>query len=465
MNTLCACVLIVILLALVYILYRMQKSYVSFPKRVFTGLVMGIAFGALIQFVFKNNSDVIMVSTDWFGIIGNGYVRLLKMIVIPLVMVSIISAIIHLKSSKGLGKMTGLIIAILIFTTLIASGIGITYANLFQLNAESIQVGEEEKVRAQDLESNLDTATTTIPQKILAFIPTNPFEDMTGARPTSTLGVVIFSVFVGIASLGIKRKQPEHFDIFQKVIAAIYAITMRIVTLILRLTPYGILALMTSTIATTSIAGIIHLSAFVIASYVALCTMLLVDMLFITLVGLNPIQFVKKALPALTFAFTSRTSAGTIPLNIKVQTKGMGVADSIANFSATFGASIGQNGCAGIYPSMLAIMIAPTVGINPMEPQFILSVMLIVTISSFGVAGVGGGATFAALIVLSALDLPVGLAGLLISIEPLIDMGRTVVNVSGSMTAGVVSAKLLGEMNTDFYNSNQGLNDEDANEI
>ncbi len=426
---------------------------------------MGIAFGALIQFVFKNNSDVIMVSTDWFGIIGNGYVRLLKMIVIPLVMVSIISAIIHLKSSKGLGKMTGLIIAILIFTTLIASGIGITYANLFQLNAESIQVGEEEKVRAQDLESNLDTATTTIPQKILAFIPTNPFEDMTGARPTSTLGVVIFSVFVGIASLGIKRKQPEHFDIFQKVIAAIYAITMRIVTLILRLTPYGILALMTSTIATTSIAGIIHLSAFVIASYVALCTMLLVDMLFITLVGLNPIQFVKKALPALTFAFTSRTSAGTIPLNIKVQTKGMGVADSIANFSATFGASIGQNGCAGIYPSMLAIMIAPTVGINPMEPQFILSVMLIVTISSFGVAGVGGGATFAALIVLSALDLPVGLAGLLISIEPLIDMGRTVVNVSGSMTAGVVSAKLLGEMNTDFYNSNQGLNDEDANEI
>ena len=106
---------------------------------------------------------------------------------------------------------------------------------------------------------------------------------------------------------------------------------------------------------------------------------------------------------------------------------------------------------------MLAVMIAPTVGINPLDPQFIFSVIIIVAISSFGVAGVGGGATFSALIVLSALNLPVGLAGLLISIEPLIDMGRTAVNVSGSMTAGVVSAKLLGEINQDTYTNSHLL--------
>lgn len=151
------------------------------------------------------------------------------------------------------------------------------------------------------------------------------------------------------------------------------------------------------------------------------------------------------------FAFTSRSSAGTLPLNINTQTNRFGVPDGIANFAGSFGLSIGQNGCAGIYPAMLAVMIAPTVG-QPIDAQFIVTLIAIVAISSFGVAGVGGGATFAAILVLSALNLPVALAGLLISVEPLIDMGRTAVNVSGSMTAGVTTAKLSGELDTDVYN-------------
>lgn len=456
---------ILALLAMVFVLYRMQTKYVSFSKRVFAGLGMGIAFGAVLQLIFGSDHEVVKTSTDWFGIIGNGYVRLLKMIVMPLIMVSIISAITNLKSSKGLGKMAGLIIGVLVFTTLIAAAVGIFSANLFDLNAESIQAGEAETARAEDLEGSVETATTSIPQKVLEFIPTNPFEDMAGGRQTSTLGVVIFSAFVGIAALGIKRKKPEQFETFHKIVGAVYAVTMRIVTLILRLTPFGVLALMASTIATTSVDGIVNLSTFVIASYVALITMVIIHLILVTVVGLNPIQFIKKAMPALTFAFTSRTSAGSIPLNVKAQTKGMGVSESIANFAASFGSSIGQNGCAGIYPAMLAVMIAPTVGINPMDPGFIIQVMIIVAISSFGVAGVGGGATFAALIVLSALNLPVGLAGLLISIEPLIDMGRTAVNVSGSMTAGVVSAKILGEMDTKVYNSNHDITDDEDSDV
>ena len=114
---------------------------------------------------------------------------------------------------------------------------------------------------------------------------------------------------------------------------------------------------------------------------------------------------------------------------------------AIANLSAT----IGQNGCAGIYPAMLAVMVAPTMGINPMEFNFILSLVAIIAISSFGIAGVGGGATFAALIVLPAMGLPVTIAALLISIEPLIDMARTALNVSGSMTAGTITSRLLGD--------------------
>jgi hypothetical protein len=119
---------------------------------------------------------------------------------------------------------------------------------------------------------------------------------------------------------------------------------------------------------------------------------------------------------------------------------------------------MGQNGCAGIYPAMLAVMIAPTVGIDPFTGNFLLTLVGIVTIGSVGVAGVGGGATFAALIVLSAMNLPVALAGLLISIEPLIDMGRTALNVSGSITAGTLTSRVLGQTDMRIFDSDAPLN-------
>jgi hypothetical protein len=107
---------------------------------------------------------------------------------------------------------------------------------------------------------------------------------------------------------------------------------------------------------------------------------------------------------------------------------------------------------------MLAVMIAPTVGINPMDFGFLCTLVAIITVSSFGVAGIGGGATFAALIVLSAMDMPVALAGLLISIEPLIDMGRTALNVSGSITAGTITSKVMGETDMAIFNSDETIN-------
>jgi len=441
------------------VLWNMARKHVKFTKRVFVGLGMGIAFGAILQIIFKSDSHVVAVSTDWFGLVGNGYVAFLKMIVTPLIMVSIISAITKLSSTKGLGKMAGIIIGFLVFTTLISAVVGATSANIFHLNAESIQAGQNETDRAQVLEEKLgDVEQMSVPQKIVEFIPTNVFQDMAGGRPTSTLGVVIFSAFLGIAALQVKRKKPKQAEMFNDMIDACYAVIMRIVTLILRMTPYGVLALIASTIATTNIEGILNLGTFVLASYVAIFIMFIVHGLLVTVFGLNPITFFKKAMSTLIFAFTSRTSAGSIPMNIETQTKRMGVSEGIANFSASFGASIGQNGCAGIYPAMLAVMIAPTVGINPMDPAFFIKLIVIVAISSFGVAGVGGGATFAALIVLSSMNLPVGLAGLLISIEPLIDMGRTALNVSGAMTSGVCSARILNEIDLDVYNDeNAGL--------
>src|SRR5690606_24218375 len=313
------------------------------------------------------------------------------MIVVPLVMVSIIQAITNLEKTAQLGKMAGWIIGILITTTMVAALIGVGAAAIFDLNAEEITVGQAEQDRAASLEERYSTQVEGVstPQRILNFIPSNIFFDMTGQRSTSVIAVVIFSIFVGIAVLGVRRKNPEQAEMFTKIVNAIYAVVMRIVTLVLRLTPYGILALMANMIASTDFAGILELGKFVLASYVALGVMFILHLVLVGVFGLNPINYLKKVLPVLTFAFTSRSSAGTIPLNISAQKNALGVEQGVANMSASFGATMGQNGCAGIYPAMLAVMIAPSVGIDPFSLEFLVQLVLIIGISSFGIAGVG----------------------------------------------------------------------------
>ncbi|RIW32717.1 L-cystine transporter [Bacillus salacetis] len=434
------------------ILFYMQKKHLSFSKRVFAALGLGIVFGFALQWLYSPGDETLAQSIDWYNIVGIGYIKLLQMVVMPLVFVSILSAFTKLKLGNNLGKIAALIIGLLVGTTAIAAVVGIAAAQGFGLEAIQIEQGDAEAARGLQLEErSAAMEDQSYPQRILELLPANPFLDFTGERATSTIAVVIFAAFLGVAYLGVYRKEQETAEFFKKIIDAVYAVIMRVVKLVLRLTPYGVFAIMAKTVATSDFDAILKLGKFVAASYAALIVMLAIHLILLTRAGLNPITYLKKAFPVLTFAFTSRSSAGTLPLTINAQTKHMGVSEGIANFSGSFGLSIGQNGCAGVYPAMLAVMIAPTVGINPMTPSFIFTLIVIVAISSFGVAGVGGGATFAAILVLSAMDLPIALAGLLISIEPLIDMGRTAVNVSGAMTSGLITSKVTKELDTAVY--------------
>ncbi|WP_099159338.1 L-cystine transporter [Virgibacillus ndiopensis] len=452
---------IAVLVAIIGLLIWMQKKHLSFSKRVFTGLGLGIVLGAILQAIYGTGSEILTQTTDWYNIVGRGYVSLLMMIVVPLVMVSIIQSIINLEKGSDLGKMSAWIIGILVGTAMIAAIVGIGSAALFDLNADQIEAGQAENDRGEMLESTLgEVEDMSTPEKILSFIPSNIFLDMTQQRSTSVIAVVIFSIIVGIAVLGLRRKNPEQAEMFTKIVNSLYAVVMRIVTLVLRLTPFGILALMANTVANTDVAGIIELGKFVVASYVALIVMFIIHLVLVGVFGLNPMTYLKKVLPVLSFAFTSRSSAGTIPLNIQAQRNSLGVDAGIANMSASFGATIGQNGCAGLYPAMLAVMIAPSVGIDPFSPEFLVKLVLIIGISSFGVAGVGGGATFAALIVLSSMGLPVALAGLLISIEALIDMGRTALNVNDAMLSGTLTSRILGKLNLKTYNDKAAIEKE-----
>ena len=448
-----------IALAVCVALYRMQAAHLSFTTRVFTGLGLGVLLGFAFQAVYGVTNPVIADTNAYLDIIGSGYVKLLQMIIMPLIMVSIISAILKLKDASSLGKISALTIGILIVTTAVAAMIGVLMAKLFGLTAVGLTKTAVEVARGAYMEGKLPAAQAlSLPQLVLDFIPANPFLDMTGARKTSTIAVVLFSLFIGVAATGIAGKQPAVFDSFAHFIKVAHVIVMRMVTLVLRLTPFGVFALMTQVVAGSSLADILHLIDFVLASYSALLLMFGVHLLMIAASGLNVRRYVKKIFPVLAFAFTSRSSAGAIPMSVQTQTSRLGTPEGIANFAASFGATIGQNGCAGIYPAMLAVMIAPTVGIDPFTLSFLGPLIGIITVGSVGVAGVGGGATFAALIVLSAMNLPVALAGLLISIEPLIDMGRTALNVSGSITAGTLTSRLLGQTDLAVFGSDAVVN-------
>ena len=446
-------------LAVCALLYRMQASHQSFTRRVFTGLGLGVLLGAALQAIYGAASPEVSGTNAWLDVVGSGYVKLLQMIVIPLIMVSIVGAILKLRDAASLGKISALTIGILIATTAVAALIGIAMAKLFGLTAVGLTASAAEVARGEYLQGSLSTAKEiSLPSMILSFIPANPFLDMTGARKTSTIAVVLFSVFVGIAATGIAAKKPAEFASFSHFVHVAHTIVMRMVTLVLRLTPFGVFALMAKMVAGSSLQDILGLLNFVVASYAALALMFCVHLAMVSGAGLNPLRYVKKIFPVLVFAFTSRTSAGSIPMSVATQTARLGTPEGTANFAASFGATIGQNGCAGIYPAMLAVMIAPTVGIDPFTASFLLPLLAIVAFGSIGVAGVGGGATFAALIVLSAMDLPVALAGLLISVEPLIDMGRTALNVSGSIAAGTVTSRALGQTDMRVFQDDADIN-------
>lgn len=453
MSTVWILLNIAIMLLIIFGLYTMQKKHISFSKRVFTALAVGIVFGVGLQLTYGAKTDIIKDSIEWFNIVGKGYIKLLQMIVMPLVFISILAAFTKVKLTNNIGKISSLIIGILIATTAVSAAIGIGTTLAFHLEAVQIQQGDQETNRAAQLEKTFgQIQDLSLPQKIVELLPANPFLDLTGQRSTSTIAVVIFAALLGIAFLGVKGKQPEHAAFFAKIVDTFYTIIMRVVSIILRLTPYGVLALMTKVTATSDYLAILKLGKFVLASYVAILIMFAIHLILLAVTGLNPISYLKKTFPVLTFAFTSRSSAGALPLNVETQRDKLGVPEGIANFAGSFGLSIGQNGCAGIYPAMLAVMIAPTIGIDPLTPSFIVSLIAVVAISSFGVAGVGGGATFAALLVLSTMNMPIALAGLLISVEPLIDMGRTALNVSGSMVAGVITSRVTKELDTNIYN-------------
>jgi len=444
------------------LLNRFKKQRKSFNFRVLTALVAGLTFGGAIQLFFGFQSPDTTSFAELISVFGKGYVRLLQMIVIPLVFTAMTASIMNVDGGGALSKIAPKVIGILLLTVAISAVIGVAAIYLFGIDANALvnSVGSSSAVAVRDqavLSTQVAMQSQGLSGLALSIIPTNIFDMLTGTQRTSTLSTVLFAMFLGYSILQIKRRKPEKVRTLIDFINAAKEAVLSMVREILKLTPYGVFALMTSFMMNNNLFALAEMGRFIMASYVAIGVMFVVHFVMVGLFGLSPVKFLKKSLPVLIFGFGSRSSMAAIPLNVETQTRQMGVDEETANMAATFGTSIGQNGCAGIYPAMLAIMAAQVMGI-PVDFSFIVQLVAVIAIASFGIAGIGGGATFAAVAVLTIMGLDITVVAILVSIEALIDMARTALNISDSMLSGVVTARMNGTLNSQQYHADGAAN-------
>ena len=208
-----AIVNLVIFAALLSFIYQLSKKELGLSKLVLVGLVVGTLFGTYLQIVFGREHVVSQETIEWTNIVANSFVNLLRMIIIPLILVTMIAAVLKVSEIKSLGKIGGSVVAILVFTTMIAALVGALMAAVAGLDASEFNLGETEVARAEVLESRQDSmADLSIPQLLTSMVSTNIFRDLSQSRSISIIAVVIFGLLFGIAALLVGQEDKTHGD-------------------------------------------------------------------------------------------------------------------------------------------------------------------------------------------------------------------------------------------------------------
>ncbi|WP_313629837.1 cation:dicarboxylate symporter family transporter [Enterococcus devriesei] len=432
---------LIVVASLAGLIYLKRKKW-SFSKRVVLAMAVGIILGLIFNQMLSNGQGAVL--SDWIGIIGSVYVKLLQMIAIPLIFVCVLLAFTKIEIKTNVLKVGMTIIGTLIVTAGIAGMVGIITGYFSNIDGNSFNISQTALHSANEIQKSYVSGgeqTLTMPQKIIAIFPSNPFFDLTGQRPSATLGVVIFAFFLGVAYLKIKDKKVKEAKLFKDILDSAYGIIMSVVRLFISYAPYAVLTIMIATIVNNDVSAVVKLAKFFVVAYIGLFVVFLIQLLILAICGLPPVRYLQKAFPVLSFAFITASSAGSMPMNIEMQDD-LQIPRSVSSLAASFATSMGMNGCAGVYPGIIIAIVAMTQNINPLTPQFLLYAGFIIAMTSFGIAGTGGGGTVATIISLSALGLPVGLVGVFIAVEPLIDMGRTAINLNGGVVASAVTCKI-----------------------
>lgn len=439
-------VFILALAALVLLLMFLKKKFkMSFAKRVILGMVLGLVLGLVIQAAAgfpAKPTDVVFIkeATTWYTLLGNGFIDLIRMLVIPLVMVSIIHVIINMEHGANIGKMTRNAIVVTMLFVAVSVVVGLVVGVLFQVGSGmSAGEGTAEIKEVKNIVSTLR-----------ALIPANPVGAMVDLN---VIGLVIFSAFFGLAARKMDKKYHDVVKPFFDLINALHKIIISIAMTIIKIMPYAVIPLLANTIAQRGLESILQVGIFIVALYVAVAVMFVIHIVVLLCCKVNPLTYFKKGSAAMVMAFTSRSSVGTLPMTIETLTAKMGVSQGTASFVASFGTTAGMQGCAGVFPALLVVFVCH-LGSIPLDVTMIIMSIIVITIGSLGIAGIPGTATMAASVALSGTGLAsfFPLISPILAIDPLIDMGRTLLNVAGSMVNAIVVDKTMGTFDEARFN-------------
>lgn len=416
---------LILLIVSFWILHQLKVKKKQLGIRILLSLCLGIVYGFLLKFSPEN--WLFNGITNTLTLIGDSYLGLLKMLVIPLILTSIIHAILNLGKGDGnaIKKLSLLTCVMLLGMTALASLIGMGVGMLFSVG---------DGLSLPELIETPNHPYTGLIATLLGMIPSNPVEVMT---KQNTIAIVIFAVLLGISARMLDTQDHDKMETFRQFIASLFAIVKKLTQLILGLTPYGILALMSLLLLDHGGAILSGILNFIAAMYVAMILVILMHCIILMLFGYNPLHYFKQAYLPLFVAFTTRSSFGTLPVTEETLRDKFKTPQVISTFVPSIGATIGMNACAGIFPAMLVVMTL-TIMHEPITLSVILMVMFINAIASLGISGIPGTAYIAATVTLTSLNLPYAIIALVQGIDPIVDMGRTATNVNGVMTTALV---------------------------
>ena len=441
---------IILLLIALYSLKVMKEKKVNFSKRMIIALLIGLVIGVVIDLIGSGNSTYVDHARGeisvWYGLLGSGFLKMVQLLAIPVVFLSIIKVVIDVKGDR-IKNLTGKTFATLLGTTAISAMVGILVVKLYSLNGADF-AGD---LTEQKVESMTNIASQSFPEFFLNLIPNNIFSVMSDNG--SIVSVVIIAAMFAVAIRFLQVKKPEQVAPFVTLLDSLKVTVNSVLTNVIKLMPYGVVALVSNTIISNGIQAITSMLGFIAALYTGVLIMLVVYMIILMIMGVNPFVFYKKAFTTLLFAFSSRSSVGTLPYTITTLEGDMGVSGETTNFVATLGTAVGMNGCAGVFPAMLGTLIASAVG-TEMNFSFYVLVVLVVTVGSIGIAGVPGTATVAATVTLNGLGYghTISSIGAIFGIDPIVDMGRTMLNVAGSMVSAIMVDKWEGTFDKEAFN-------------
>ncbi len=421
----------------------------SFGFQVLAAMVIGLALGLLARSLGTEPGQQGHGLSEALKLMGSTFVQLLKVLVPPLVFTAIVASIANLRELQNAAALVWRTLMWFAITALIAVGIGIALGLVLQPGVNtSVAAAAAETSTTQG--SWMDFLKGLVPSNMLGLTASTKIVD--GAATTSlsfnVLQIVVISLVAGIAALR-SGAAAEPFLAFN---ASALAIVRKILWWVIRLTPIGTIGLLGNAVAHYGWDALAQLGAFAAAVYIGLGLVLFVVYpALLALNGLNPLKFYMAAWPAIQLGFVSRSSIGTLPVTQAVTETGLGVPRAYAAFAVPLGATTKMDGCAAIYPAIAAIFVAQFYGV----PLAVTDYLLIVFVSVIGSAATAGltGAIVMLTLTLSTLGLPLEGVGLLLAIDPILDMGRTATNVAGQALIPTLVAKRQGILDQAIYDS------------